>query len=118
MKKILIIPFILMSCQHEVKIEPITQVDSILQKSIKTSDSSVKVLKMADKKTEQTIKQVAKKMEAMKLQIEVLKVMAKSTRTIVLRDTIFVTEKKNFWGKTKKTVDSTSKDSTEYEKNF
>ncbi len=120
MRKILLIPFILMSCQQELKVQPevMPAVDSILTKSIKTSDSSVVALKIADKKTEQVVKQVAKKVEAMKLQIEVLKIMVKNPKSIIVRDTVFITEKKNFWGKTRKTIDSTLKDSTEYEKDF
>lgn len=120
MRKILIIPFILMSCQQKQKVQPevMPAVDSVIEHSIKTSDSSVVALKIADKKAEQTVKHIAKKVEAMKLQIEVLKILSKSTRTVILRDTVFVTEKKNFWGKTRKTIDSTAKDSTEYEKDF
>jgi hypothetical protein len=36
-------------------------------------------------------------------------------KTITVRDTVYITEKKNFWGKTKTSVDSTSQkiDSTE-----
>ena len=120
MRKILFIPFILMSCQQELKMQPevMPAVDSILTKSIKTSDSSVVALKIADKKTEQVVKEVVRKVDNMRSEIKSLKETIKTTKTTVVRDTVFITEKKNFWGKTRKTIDSTLKDSTEYEKDF
>lgn len=117
MKKL--IPLLLLaSCTSNVQVEQPSKVDSLLQKSQKLNDSSIVVLKIADKKTEEVVKQVAKKVDDMRGEIKSLKETIKVTKSTVIRDTIFVTEKKNFWGKTKKTIDSTSKDSTEYEKNF
>jgi len=110
MRKILLIPFILISCQQELKVQPeaMPAVDSILTKSIKTSDSSVVALKIADKKTEQVVKEVVKKVDNMRNEIKTLKETIKITKSTVVRDTVFITEKKNFWGKTKTTIDSTS----------
>ena len=42
----------------------------------------------------------------LKKEIQGLKEVSKMTKTIIIRDTVFITEKKNFWGKTKTKLDS------------
>ena len=42
----------------------------------------------------------------LKKEIQGLKEVSKMTKTVIIRDTVFITEKKNFWGKTKTKIDS------------
>ncbi len=90
-----------------------SEIDTLIEKSVKISDSSVLVLKLADKRTEILIKEVEKKIdnlenvnESLKNSVFALKNQSNSVKTITIRDTIYITEKKNFWGKTKRTIDS------------
>ena len=90
-----------------------SEIDTLIEKSVKISDSSVLVLKLADKRTEILIEEVEKKIdnlenvnESLKNSVFALKNQSNSVKTITIRDTIYITEKKNFWGKTKRTIDS------------
>lgn len=87
--------------------------DSAIKKSMKLNDSSFMALQMADKTTEVIVKEAIKKVDklektnlSLKSEVNSLKESSKLTKTITIRDTIYITEKKNFWGKTKKTIDS------------
>lgn len=93
-------------------------IDTLTKKSIRLSDSSVVLLKFADKKVKVLVKDVSNKIEnleeansTLNQQVFALKKVDKITdtiiKTVILKDTIYITEKKNFWGKTKKVVDST-----------
>jgi hypothetical protein len=126
MKYLIIIPlFFLYSCSnnHESKIEQTTEVDSVLQISKRLSDTSIMLNKIADEKTDSIVHQVENRIHELvsengKLsnQITKLKNSTGVTKTIVIRDTIVITEKKNFWGKTKRSTDSSksiSEDTTQ-----
>ena len=95
-------------------------VDSIIDVSRKSQDSSSAILKLAEKKTSEVITGVATKVENMRNEISALKSTIRVTKATIIRDTIFVTEKKNFWGRTKTTIDSSesTQDSTEHEEIF
>lgn len=110
-----ILLFVLFSCKSKenVNVEVKTELDTFITRSIKLSDSSISVLNLADKKTEVFIKGVSVKMDNLKLdnfrlksQVSALKNENKNVKPKVIRDTIYITEKKNFWGKTKRTIDS------------
>lgn len=115
MKYIFIILLLLFSCnQADTKNAVETSVaDSAIKKSMKLNDSSFMALQMADKTTEVIVKEAIKKVDklektnlSLKSEVNSLKESSKLTKTITIRDTIYITEKKNFWGKTKKTIDS------------
>lgn len=119
MKKYLAFAILFMACNS--KPEPIVLdmpiTDSVLAKSVKNSDSAVVILKFADKKSEEKVQQIIQNVTEMKSEITQLNKVINESKKLskVIHDTIYVTEKKNFWGKTKKTIDSTKKqiDSTE-----
>lgn len=115
MKYTFIILLLLFSCnQADTKNGVETSVaDSAIKKSMKLNDSSFMALQMADKTTEVIVKEAIKKVDklektnlSLKSEVNSLKESSKLTKTITIRDTIYITEKKNFWGKTKKTIDS------------
>jgi len=115
MKYIYLILLFLFSCQEDNREQVVetTEADSALQNSMKLNDSSLALLDLADKKTEVMVKQVITKVDrlesinvSLKNEIKSLKEVSKMTKTIVIHDTIFITEKKNFWGKTKTKIDS------------
>lgn len=115
MKYTFIILLLLFSCnQADTKNAVETSVaDSAIKKSMKLNDSSFMALQMADKTTEVIVKEAIKKVDklektnlSLKSEVNSLKESNKLTKTITIRDTIYITEKKNFWGKTKKTIDS------------
>jgi len=115
MKKIIVILLVFTSCENKREYSSISTIkaDSALQKSMRLNDSSLNLLDLADKKTEIVVKQVMTKVDklentniSLKKEIQGLKEVSKMTKTIIVRDTIFITEKKNFWGKTKTKIDS------------
>jgi len=78
-------------------------------------DSSIQVLRWAEQKTMHVVTQVSGKMDSMydkhaqlKTELEVHKKNALTPLKIIQRDTIYITEKKNFWGRTKITTDSST----------
>lgn len=123
MKYILFLLFIA-SCSETDKTneKPIEDpiVDSILLTSRKLHDSSDVVLKVAEKTAEQAVKGIVSQVDEMNYKIDglqkdnqilsdennALKESIKVTKSTIIRDTIFITEKKNFWGRTKRMTDS------------
>lgn len=121
MRKYFIILLIFYSCSQRETTEKlvVSKADSAIQKSLKLNDSSFMMLELADKTTEVVVRETIKKVdklektnETLKNEVNSLKQAVKVTKTITIRDTIYVTEKKNFWGKTKKTIDSTQSKNT------
>lgn len=78
--------------------------DSILVKSESTFVKSTTVFKQVDKSINKKVNKVIKEIVQLKIENKQL-TKAASIKTII-RDTIYITEKKNFWGKTKKITDS------------
>lgn len=78
--------------------------DSILIKSESTFVKSTEVFRQVDKSINKKVTNVTKEINHLKIENKELAKTA-SIKTII-RDTIYITEKKNFWGKTKKTTDS------------
>ncbi len=76
----------------------------LLVKSESTFVASTTVFKQVDKSINKKVSKVVKEITYLKAENKELS-KAKSIKTII-RDTIYITEKKNFWGKTKKTTDS------------
>ncbi len=114
LKKIVIALVFLTGCAQspEIKIEK-NETDSLLIKSKETIVTTDSVSKKSDsivnKKVEKVIGEIKSiKQENTSLKEEnsaLTKAISLSTEKII-RDTVYITEKKNFWGKTKKTVDS------------
>ncbi len=89
--------------------------DTTILHSQKLKDSTLVVLELADKKTKQVVNKAIKKVDDLQLtnknlqiQNAELKQIIKVTKSTIIRDTIFITEKKNFWGKTKTSIDSSN----------
>jgi hypothetical protein len=107
---------VLFACSPEQKEDDkkYHEVDSILQQAKAHSDSSLVILHLAEKKTLHMVGKVSERMDSihekhagLKNELYMVKANAMSSK-IIQRDTIYITEKKNFWGKTKKTIDSSS----------
>ena len=105
------------ACTHEKKQEKqvLDATDSLMIAVKQHHDSSIRVLRWAEEKTMHAVSQVSNRMDSMydkhaqlKNELEVHKKNALTTQKIIQRDTIYITEKKNFWGRTKRTTDSTS----------
>lgn len=116
MKKysISIIVFLLSCHQSETEVvDKHSDIDSIIIAVKQHNDSSEVVLHLADKKTLHVVNQVSERMDSihethagLKNEFNRLKEVAMNSVKTVQRDTVYITEKKNFWGKTKRTVDS------------
>jgi hypothetical protein len=105
----------LASCgkKEEVIEEQIT--DSLFFKSDSLFKQAIITLPKSDKQFTKMVEKVDKKIETLKTEVIVAKKaveLAKAEKTIVyIRDTIFIKEEKNFWGKKKVTIDSVGLDS-------
>lgn len=115
MRYIIFILFVLSACGGNdtfVK-QDVKGIDTLIEQSIKLADSSIVVLHLADKQTQLVITKTIQKFEylentnaQLKKEVRKLKENTK-VKTVVIRDTIYITEKKNFWGKKKVKIDST-----------
>ncbi len=114
MRYIILILFFLSCNSKDVTDFQKTEADIVIEKSIKLQDSSVVILKLADKKTEMIVQETIEKFHKLEEANDVLKKEMKNirktptviTNTITIRDTIYITEKRNFWGKKKIKIDS------------
>lgn len=89
--------------------------DSLIELVKKHNDSSITILKKSDENTVAAIDNVFQKMDSLTKSHESLKKkyteldnQHKNSMKIVIRDTVYITERKNFWGKTKRNIDSTT----------
>jgi hypothetical protein len=89
--------------------------DSLFVKSDSLFQQAIVTLPKSDKQFTQMVEKVDKKIETLKTEVVVAKKaieLAKAEKTIVyIRDTIYIKEEKNFWGKKKITIDSVGLDS-------
>ncbi len=114
---ILTIAFLFTSCMAKV-VEKKEQVDepaydSIIAASHNLHDSILVYIPKLDEKIEKLEKGIVHKVEDLKKENQSLKKEAMIVKTVVVRDTIYIKEKTNFWGKKKVSTDSTqSVDST------
>jgi hypothetical protein len=102
MKRFLIVLFLLGCESPNTEVVDIEQIDTIFVKSDSLAKQALVVLPKADKQVDKLIERIEVKIETLKTEV----VKAKSVKTVVIRDTIYITEKKNFWGKKKVSVDS------------
>jgi hypothetical protein len=115
LKKIVLTLVFMIGCttqSPETKIEK-NEIDSLLIKSKETIVTTNSVSKRSDSVINKKVNNVVSEIKSIK-QINSLlkeensslsKAISLKTEKII-RDTIYITEKKNFWGKTKKTLDS------------
>ena len=107
--------FLLLSCgkKEDAIQEQIT--DSLFVKSDSLFKQAIVTLPKSDQQFTKMVEKVDKKIETLKTEVVIAKKaveLAKAEKTIVyIRDTVFIKEEKNFWGKKKVTIDSTSIDS-------
>lgn len=119
MKYIFIFLIFIVGCSNnDSEIISINNYDTIIKKSIKLNDSSVIILNLADKKTEKIVKETIDKVkelkeinESLKKEVNKIKYTPEKINTIIIRDTIYITEKRNFWGRKKVKIDSASSQS-------
>lgn len=121
LKKIVLTLVLLTGCMQspEVKIEA-NETDSLLIKSKETIVTTSGVSKRSDSIVNKKVNKIVLEIKSIKQEnttlqeenstlkdenINLTKAISLKTETII-RDTIYITEKKSFWGKTKKTVDS------------
>jgi len=113
---IIIIAFLFTSCMAKViekKEEAQPSYDSVLAASHKLHDSILVFIPKVDKKIEKLEKGIIHNVEELKKENQSLKKDAMVVKTITVRDTVYIKEKTNFWGKKKVTTDSAqSVDST------
>lgn len=116
-KSYIFFALILFSCSSKQNNEiDFVKVDSLLKDSKEITDSLLIVLPKSDKKVIEQVERVSNKIQALEQQVSKMEDLAKNNKTKIIRDTVFITEKKNFWGKTKTKIDSTknlTEDSTE-----
>jgi hypothetical protein len=103
MKRFLIVLFLLGCESPNTEVVDIEQIDTIFVKSDSLAKQALVVLPKADKQVDKLIERIEVRVETLKREL----VKANSVvKTITVRDTIYITEKKNFWGKKKVSVDS------------
>lgn len=116
-KSYIFFALILFSCSSKQNNEiDFVKVDSLLKDSKEITDSLLIVLPKSDKKVIEQVERVSNKIQALEQQVSKMEDLAKNNKIKIIRDTVFITEKKNFWGKTKTKIDSTknlTEDSTE-----
>lgn len=84
------------------------EADSVILESQKHIQAVNVVLDSADTRVSESVYMVVEELQELKSENEKLKTEYKRMKTKIVRhDTIYITEKKNFWGKTKRSVDST-----------
>lgn len=107
-KSYIFFALILFSCSSKQNNEiDFVKVDSLLKDSKEITDSLLIVLPKSDKKVIEQVERVSNKIQALEQQVSKMEDLAKNNKTKIIRDTVFITEKKNFWGKTKTKIDST-----------
>jgi hypothetical protein len=116
MRYLIILSFlVLASCSKEQEVIEEQVTDSLFVKSDSLFKQATITLPKSDKQFTKMVEKVDKKIETLKTEVVVAKKaveLAKAEKTIVyIRDTIFIKEEKNFWGKKKVTIDSVGLDS-------
>lgn len=109
MKNLVFIILLLSSCSENNESNSqiiVNQSDSVLLHSQKLHDSVGKKLKIVDRIAEKKVSQVVYKINVLQNELNNIKSTMKITKSIVIHDTIYITEKKNFWGKSKVKIDS------------
>ncbi len=105
----------LVACGKKEEVIEEQVVDTLFVKSDSLFKQAIVTLPKSDKQFTQLVEKIDKKIETLKTEVVVAKKaveLAKAEKTIVyIRDTIYIKEEKNFWGKKKITIDSIGLDS-------
>lgn len=114
---LLMIAFLFTSCMAKVvekeEYDVESSYDSTILASEKLHDSILVYIPSVDEKIEKLERNIAHKVDQLEKENKSLKKEALVVKTITLRDTVYIKEKTNFWGKKKVTTDSAqSVDST------
>jgi hypothetical protein len=96
----------LFSCKGAAEVKDQEVFDSTLVKPL--HDSVAKILPVVQKVIEKKQKSIVYLMNELKAENNQLKELTKVTKTVIVRDTIYIKEKTNFWGKKKVSTDSSS----------
>jgi hypothetical protein len=111
MKTIATITLVISLCacgSEEKEIVALSTEDSILVESQNHIQITNEILDSADSRVSESVYSIVVDMQELKAENQKLKTeYTKLKKTRIQRDTIYITEKKNFWGKTKRSVDST-----------
>lgn len=116
MKYLIILSFfLLVACGKKEDAIQEQFTDTLFVKSDSLFKQAIVTLPKSDEQFTKMVEKVDKKIETLKTEVIVAKKaveLAKAEKTIVyIRDTIFIKEEKNFWGKKKVTIDSVGLDS-------
>lgn len=111
----LLITFIFLSCaSNSTDKFPLKETsDSVVEKSLHDSvlvmlPAVEKVIVKKEKQIVYKFKEAQKEIQHLKEENSELKEQVKVTKTVIVRDTIYIKEKTNFWGKKKVSTDSSS----------
>ncbi len=111
----LLITFVFLSCaSNNMKEFPVKETsDSVVAKSLHDSvlvmlPAVEKVIVKKEKQIVYKFKEVQKEIQHLKEENSELKEQIKVTKTVIVRDTIYIKEKTNFWGKKRVSTDSSS----------
>jgi microcompartment protein CcmL/EutN len=96
----------LFSCKGAAEVKDQEFFDSTLVKPL--HDSVAKILPVVQKVIEKKQKSIVYQINVLKAENNQLKELTKVTKTVIVRDTIYIKEKTNFWGKKKVSTDSSS----------
>lgn len=112
---IIVCLLVIASCGKKEEVIEEQVVDTLFVKSDSLFKQAIVTLPKSDKQFSKMVEKVDKKIETLKTEVVVAKKaveLAKADKKIVyIRDTIFIKEEKNFWGKKKVTIDSLGLDS-------
>lgn len=96
----------LFSCKGAAEIRNQEVFDSTLVKPL--HDSVSKILPVVEQVINKREKEIIREIKYLKAENNQLKEQIKVTKTVIVRDTIYIKEKTNFWGKKKVSTDSSS----------
>lgn len=96
----------LFSCKGAAEVRDQEVFDSTLVKPL--HDSVSKILPVVEQVINKREKEIIREIKYLKAENNQLKEQIKVTKTVIVRDTIYIKEKTNFWGKKKVTTDSSS----------
>lgn len=96
----------LFSCKGAAEVRDQEVFDSSLVKPL--HDSVSKILPVVEQVINKREKEIIREIKYLKAENNQLKEQVKVTKTVIVRDTIYIKEKTNFWGKKKVSTDSSS----------
>lgn len=117
MKKLLLLsPFLFFGCKHsEIKqVNVPSSIDSVLTKSMNTMKTADSVGKVCDSTTQVKIEKTVEKIKYLTTELVITKKEVNTLnnkKSLVVHDTVYIENEKNFWGKKKTKVNIVS-DST------